>query len=125
MRALRRLGAVAVAVVASALGDGAARADGPAPGDAQRATHDVTTELLDAEIDLAFAGRHFGYSDPVSTNIRDYRVFGAPMPGARVALYPLAGARVGFLRDVGVFGGFSAALGLDSKTSDGTPIGTT
>jgi hypothetical protein len=122
VNSLLRRGALGAAIAGCILTSlaGAARGESPGSGPA----HDVANEIFEGEITIALVGRRFTYTDPVSLNIRDYAVFGAPMPGLALALYPAARTRVPVLRDLGFVGDASHAFGLASKTSDGTSVGT-
>lgn len=68
--------------------------------------------------------RHFTYSDPVGRLLAPYRLPIAPMASFGLEAYPLASSNVPVLRDLGFRGRISRALGLGSKTPDGTPIDT-
>lgn len=81
--------------------------------------------MLDASIGIDFSSRHFAYNDAVTSNLRPYDVDLVPTPAVKLQFYPLAKSNAGVLRDVGLTGGFHAALGLDSKAPDGTKIATT
>ncbi len=87
--------------------------------------HDPSEALVVASVGLDFGGRRFAYSDALTPNLRDYQLFGAPMPKLGVTLYPLAWKPWAFVRDLGVGFRYAQALGLDSETGDGTVVGTT
>jgi hypothetical protein len=81
--------------------------------------------LLDASVGIDFSSRHFDYNDAVTSNLRPYDVDFVPAPAVKLELYPLAKSKAGVFRDIGLTGGFHAALGLQSKAPDGTKIATT
>jgi hypothetical protein len=114
----RSVGAALAGSIVTTLG--AARAETAASPPA----HDVATEVFEAGVSIGLVGRRFTYTDPVSINIRDYAVFGAPAPGLSIALYPAARTRLPFFRDLGLVGAASHAFGLSSETSSGTSVGT-
>jgi hypothetical protein len=96
----------------------------PAEKPYERPTHRYGTELVSGSVSFDLGGRFFTYSDPVSTNLRDYDVFGAPGLALRAEAYPGAPWGIAVLRDLGITGEFRAAFGLDSKTREGTEVGT-
>ena len=70
-------------------------------------------------------GRSLGYSNPTTTNLRPYSLFGAVAPALDAEFYPGARSSIPFVRDLGVVGGFRMAVGLKSRTPEGTEVGTT
>jgi len=78
--------------------------------------------MINASFDIG--GRFFGYSDPITTNLRDYSVFGAPGISARAEVFPLAPLGIVVLKDLGLTGEFRTQPGLSSETSDGTAVDT-
>lgn len=90
-----------------------------------REKNKVSTALLVANVAFEIGGRRFSYSDPITSNTRDYDVFGAPMPAIGVEVYPAAGTRIPFIRDLGLTGSFSRAFGISSATKSGTKLDTT
>lgn len=80
--------------------------------------------LLIADLGFELGGRSFSYSDPLTANLPDYSVFGAPLLALRVELYPGARTRRAVLRDLGLYGQVSHAFGLSSATASGAPLGT-
>jgi uncharacterized protein YbjQ (UPF0145 family) len=85
----------------------------------------VSTAILVASVAFELGGRRFAYSDPYSSNTRDYDVFGAPMPAVGLEVYPAAGTTIPVLKDLGLTGSFSRAFGISSATKSGTTLGTT
>lgn len=77
---------------------------------------------INASFDVAF--RMFGYNDGVTTNLRDYHVYGQPGVSARLEVFPLAPLGIVFLKDLGLTGEFRISPGISSATSDGTEYGT-
>ncbi len=82
-------------------------------------------EIFGINASFDIGGRFFGYNDPITTNLRDYSVFGAPGFSARAEVYPLAPLGILILKDLGLVGEFRMQPGLSSETSDGTPVDTT
>jgi hypothetical protein len=89
-----------------------------------RVRHEAGSSIFGVELGLELAGRSFDFSDGLSTNLRSYSVFPAPAFFASAEVYPAGWTTVPVLRDLGLTLGFSRAFGLQSATSDGTPIGT-
>jgi hypothetical protein len=111
----------ALALSAAALAPAEARAAEPG---AERAPHDVGTTPFVVGLGLDLGGRRFTYSDPISTNLRPYDVIGAPMPSLWGEVYPFARTHVPVLRDLGFTLAYARAVGLDSATEKGAPVGT-
>ena len=105
----------------------AAHSDGPAeePRDAidRRPPAVFNRSLLAVEIGGDAVGRHFEYTDGVSNNLRPYDVAPAAMVSASAAVFPLAGAS-GFVRDIGVIGGYSRSLFLHSALAGSQDLST-
>lgn len=80
--------------------------------------------LVIADLGFELGGRSFSYSDPLTANLPDYSVFGAPLLALRVEVYPGARSRRAVLRDLGLYGQVSHAFGLSSATASGAPLGT-
>ena len=91
----------------------------------EREKNKVSTALLVASVAFEIGGRRFAYSDPITSNTRDYDVFGAPMPALGLEVYPAAGTKIPFVRDLGLTGSFSRAFGISSATKSGTKLDTT
>ena len=91
----------------------------------EREKNKVSTALLVASVAFEIGGRRFAYSDPITANTRDYDVFGAPMPALGLEVYPAAGTKIPFVRDLGLTGSFSRAFGISSATKAGTKLDTT
>jgi hypothetical protein len=105
----------------------------PMPEPAAPAAPDSTSErprgaidssLFEVELGAGAGGRHFTYNDGVSTNLRSYDVFPAPVLAGSAEIFPLAGSR-GLLRDIGIMGGYSQSLFLTSSVVGGPAINTT
>ena len=75
-------------------------------------------------VGLEIGGRSLGYSNPTTTNLRPYNLFGGAAPAIDAEVYPGARTSVPFLRDLGIAGGFRIALGLQSRTPEGVAVGT-
>lgn len=91
----------------------------PEPAGA-RTKHNAGTSLFAVSAAFEMGGRIVGFSDPITLNIRPYEVIGAPMIHVAGEVYPAAGTGIKVLKDVGLTGRFSMALGLSSSTADGT-----
>jgi len=94
--------------------------EGPA-----RVKNQVSTAILVASLAFEIGGRRFAYSDPYSSNTRDYDVFGAPMPAVGLEIYPAAGTTIPVIKDLGLTGSFARAFGISSATKSGVTLGTT
>ncbi len=77
-----------------------------------------------ASIGLEVGGRSLGYSNPTSTNLRPYSLFGGVAPAIDAEFYPGARTSIPFVRDLGIAAGFRIALGLQSRTAEGVVVGT-
>ena len=99
----------------------------PPPVDAAtaREKNQMSTALFAASLAFEIGGRRFVYSDPITSNARDYDVFGAPIVAAAVELYPAATTTIPFVKDLGLTGSFARAFGISSATKAGTKLGTT
>jgi hypothetical protein len=97
----------------------------PAPDEGERPKNVFGHELFSAGAALELVGRQFSYSDGISSNVRDYGVFGAPMPVVFLELYPAAETDIPVMRDIGLVASYGHAIGLDSETSDGRKVGNT
>ncbi len=83
----------------------------PADTTGEREKNKVSTALLVASVAFEIGGRRFAYSDPITANTRDYDVFGAPMPALGLEVYPAAGTKIPFVRDLGLTGTSPAPSG--------------
>lgn len=81
-------------------------------------------EIFSINASFDIGGRFFRYNDPITTNLRDYSVFGAPGISARAEVYPLAPLGILILKDLGLTGEFRMQPGISSETSDGTEVET-
>ncbi len=97
----------------------------PAAETSTREKNLMSTALFAASLGVEIGGRRFTYSDPITSNTRDYDVFGAPMPAVAVEIYPGAGTTIPFIKDLGLTGSFARAFGISSATKSGTKLGTT
>lgn len=98
--------------------------DEPADDGEGRPANTYGRELLSIAAAFDLGGRWFSYNDGVTTNLRDYDVFGAPGFQVGGELYPLAGTDVTVLKDLGITTRFGMALGLSSETAGGDPVST-
>ncbi len=80
--------------------------------------------MLDVFAAFDLGGRFFGYHDVLSKNLRSYSVFGAPALALSAGVYPFAFLDVPVVQNIGIIGGARVAVGLTSKTSDGTVVHT-
>lgn len=92
--------------------------------DGDRPVNVYGRELFSLHALFDLSGRWLSYNDGVTTNLRDYDVFGAPGFQVGGELYPLAGADVPVLEDLGLTARFGMALGLSSETAGGEPVST-
>ncbi len=90
----------------------------------KRVRHEAGSSLFSVEVGVEVAGRKFDFSDGLSSNLRSYEVFGAPVVFAAAEVYPAAFTTVPVLRDLGLTVAYARAVGLQSATADGTPVGT-
>lgn len=101
---------------------------GAAPAEArpvdERRPHEPSTAIVVATLAFDLGGRRFEYSDGITRNLPDYKVLGVPLPSIALELYPAAGTRVPFLRDLGLTFHFSDAFELGSRTSTGATVST-
>ncbi len=81
-------------------------------------------QILDVFGAFDLGGRFFGYHQPLTSNLRDYSVFGAPGFVLAAEVYPMAMLHTPVVQGVGIVGDFRMALGLGSKTKDGTQVDT-
>lgn len=85
-----------------------------------RTPHNAGTSLFAVSAAFELGGRHVAFSDPITLNIRPYQVLGAPMIHVAGEVYPAATSGITVLKDIGLTGRFSMALGLSSATADGS-----
>jgi hypothetical protein len=90
--------------------------------DRPRNTHG--REILGVFAAFDLGGRFFDFSDGLSSNLRDYDVFGAPGIALAAEVYPMAGLDVPVVQGLGLVGDFRIALGLGSETKDGQAVDT-
>jgi hypothetical protein len=77
---------------------------------------DRATAIVGVAYDGAF--RSFSFTDPITHNLRPYRVALRPGIAANAEVYPFARSDVGVLKDVGVVLGVTQTFGFDSETAD-------
>jgi hypothetical protein len=73
-------------------------------------------------VGLGLGGRWFSYSDALGKNLAAYQVPAVPMATLSLDVYPAAASGIPILQDLGLRGRVSRAVGLASKTSDGTEL---
>lgn len=103
--------------------DATEKKDEPSSSSRPKNTHG--REILDVAAAFDLGGRFFGFSDGLTSNLRDYDVFGAPGIALSAGVYPMAMLDVPVLQGLGIVGDFRIALGLGSETTDGTQVDTT
>jgi hypothetical protein len=81
-------------------------------------------EILNAFLAFDLGGRFFKYHQPLTSNLRSYNVFGAPAIALAAEVYPMAMLKTPVIQGLGIVGDFRIALGLGSKTKEGTKVGT-
>ncbi len=81
-------------------------------------------EIFHINASFDIGGRFFGYSDPITTNLRDYSVFGTPGISARAQVFPVAPLEIIVAKDIGIHGEFRIAPVISSETKDGTEVET-
>jgi hypothetical protein len=81
-------------------------------------------EIFSIAAAFDLSGRWFSYNDGITSNLRDYDVFGAPGFQVGAEVYPLAGTDVPVMKDLGLTGRFGMALGLSSETEGGAAVTT-
>jgi hypothetical protein len=81
-----------------------------------RPKHVVPSALFAAELGVELGGRWFFYSDAITTNLRPYEVFGAPLIAVGAELYPLAGTTLPVVQGLGLTVAYARAIGLSSAT---------
>lgn len=89
--------------------------------------------LFQIHLGVDVGSRKFEYADPVltgtscpaagCTRLRNYNVGSAPMAAISAELFPLAGSE-GFVSGLGLYGGYSRAVGLKSAPAGGQSIET-
>ncbi|MBK9265521.1 MAG: hypothetical protein IPM54_37755 [Polyangiaceae bacterium] len=89
-----------------------------------RVRHEAGSSIFAVEVGVEATGRRFDFSDGLSTNLRSYELFGAPVAFASAEVYPAGFTTVPVLRDIGLTIGYARAFALQSATADGTPVNT-
>jgi hypothetical protein len=81
----------------------------------------VGHNLFELDLGAGAMGRSFGYSTDAnsSLNLRPYSVFPAASASLQAEIYPLADSRDRVLRDLGIVGGYSRTLFLQSTLGGG------
>lgn len=77
--------------------------------------------IVGAGVELGI--RQFEYNQPITKNLRAYRVVGAPMLGLNLELYPLANSK-GPLAGIGLVANYAQALALQSAAAGGAKVPT-
>jgi hypothetical protein len=96
----------------------------PSPRPTHRRPHHVFgRELFDLSAGVEWGSRQFSFVDPSNTSLQTYWLGAAALLLASGTVYPLADLMVPVLSDLGIFGGYAQALGLNSESNAGS-IGT-
>jgi len=96
----------------------------PSPRPSHRRPHHVFgRELFDLSAGVEWGSREFSFVDPANTTLQNYWLGVAALLLASGTVYPLADLMVPVLSDLGIFGGYAQALGLNSESNAGS-IGT-
>jgi hypothetical protein len=74
--------------------------------------------MLSVQAGLQLGGRRLAYNDQLTSNLRPYELFGAPLVALGVSIDPLA-AKQGLLGGVGVDASYARAFALSSESADG------
>lgn len=98
--------------------------DAPKEDVAGRPKNTHGREIFNVFAGFDLGGRFFSFSDGLTSNLRDYDVFGAPGIALSAEVYPMAMLDVPFIQGLGIVGDFRIALGLGSETTDGTVVET-
>ncbi|MFO0614185.1 MAG: hypothetical protein U0414_16455 [Polyangiaceae bacterium] len=98
--------------------------DQPEPKSEGRPKNTHGREILSAFVGFDLGGRFFSFTDGLTSNLRDYDVFGVPGIALSAEVYPMAMLDVPVIQGLGVVGDFRIALGLGSETTDGTKVET-
>jgi hypothetical protein len=69
--------------------------------------------------------RNFAYTDRLTSSLRSYSLFAAPLGVVDAELYPLARTGLPGLKDFGLTADYGRAFGLSSDDSAGTAVNTT
>jgi uncharacterized membrane protein YgcG len=85
-----------------------------------RTPHNLGTSIFSLAAAFEVGGRLVAFTDPITLNIRPYQVLGAPMIHVGGEVYPAATSGIVVLKDIGLTGRFSMALGLSSATENGS-----
>jgi hypothetical protein len=80
--------------------------------------------LLSLQVTAGVGTRHFSYVDRLTPTLRPYDLPAAPLVGVAGAVYPLASSSVPVVRDLGIVGDYSQAIGLGSQDSSGNHVDT-
>lgn len=87
----------------------ASRHDSSRPGD----------ELLDLGAGIELGGRHFAYTDPITSNLRPYELSGVPLLSVQGSLFPLRATGITFVKELGLHGSYGRAFALGSEVEGG------
>ena len=80
--------------------------------------------ILSIRAGVESGSRDFTYVDRLTSTLRSYTLFAAPIAVADAELYPLARTRAAVLKDLGVTFDYAVALGLSSSDSSGSSVST-
>jgi hypothetical protein len=86
-----------------------------------RKKNDFSRNIFAIGLGFELGGRSFKYSDPVTQNLRPYSVFGVPTLVIDGEVYPAAGTKMTFVRDLGIVAMYGHGLGLSSQTEEEPP----
>jgi hypothetical protein len=93
----------------------------PSPSDRKVGEAGTALFIVGAGVELGI--RQFEYNQPITKNLRAYRVVGAPMLGLNLELYPLANSK-GPLAGIGIIANYAQALALQSAAAGGAKVPT-
>jgi hypothetical protein len=96
----------------------------PAGEDSERPSGVSGYELVAVRAGVDLALRSLGWSDGLTSNLRDYRVVGVPGFAGALDVYPFATLDVPVLSDLGLTFEGRGALGLTSATEGGAEVAT-
>jgi hypothetical protein len=98
---------------------------GPAAAAPARA-HDHTRAGSMAVLGAALQGgtRHVAYVDRLTSTLRPYDLFVAPLVAVEGEIYPLMNSQLPVFDKLGAVGSYARAFGLSSQDSDGTSVST-
>jgi hypothetical protein len=104
------------------------RDQAPEPaGDTQQqpASGEGEKSLLRVSVASAAGSRHFAYVDRLTSSLRPYDLFAAPLASVRIEALPFVRSSNPVLRGLGLDGEYARAFGVSSADASGTPVSTT